>query len=99
MPTREGIATFWLQADDADWGTDSNTYPFPPRTPVEGVSIECTKHPNRTLEIFINGLLDGELTYTGPVPRPEPKGVFLAVTWDMREVVLYLNDRRVRTFP
>lgn len=79
------------------WATNSDEYRFPPLR-REGIEALVTKHPDRTIEIEVNGPLGGQYQIREPIPKCDERGLFIVVTWGNMEVTFFLNGAPVKTF-
>ena len=95
---QEGTITGWANPPSApDWATDSNGYTFPPFK-LNNVTATCTKHPDRTVEVTVDGLFGRQFGIREPIPQCDARGLFIAITWKDLEVTFFLNGEIVKAF-
>lgn len=96
----EGSITFTLTPGPnmpSDWPTDSGQYRFPPFS-SHGITLQCTKNEDRTLQAEVQGPLGQPFVFREPLPpETDPQRLPIAITWKHPEVTLYLNGKPVRT--
>lgn len=92
----EGTITSWLRHQHDDWFSNANSYRFPPVT-GEGVTVECVKHPDKTVEVTVAGTLGRDFKFRQVVPPCDDRGLHVAVTWKRPDVNLYLNGKLVES--
>lgn len=94
----EGSITFWLDAPEVDWQTNSKPYKFGPMS-SHGIEVTAFKNPDSTLAILISGPLSQTIIFHGPMPRVHhPDGLFVAITWRHPVVTLYVGPDNVAEF-
>jgi len=91
----EGSVSFWLNPEHGDWPTNSSGYEFP-RCASSGIALRAVKHPDRILQIDIEGLAQ-PLTFSTQIPVCDERGLFVVVTWTIQKACLYLNTQLVQT--
>ena len=79
-----------------DWATNSDRYTFPPFD-RHGISIQCVKHEDGTLEVEVTGVLGQLFVFRETLPEVDPKRLHVAVTWKHPEINLYLGGRPIKT--
>ncbi len=93
---QEGTVTFALSHAHADWATNEQGYRFAPVN-SHGVTVEASKHPDKTVEVRISGPFRQQFLFRRPVPASTDTGVVVAITWQAGEVKLYLNGELADT--
>jgi hypothetical protein len=89
---REGSVALWINSPNPGWDSDNNGYNFGPAVRAEGINLVVFKTPDRRISITISGPLGRTFQFNQPMPpAARPEGVFVAVTWTVQSVVLYLN--------
>jgi hypothetical protein len=88
----EGTISFWIHHEHTDWSMNSNGYNFGSVRQGE-ITASVVKHPNKIIDVTIDGPFGKQFTFTRPVPEANERGVFVAVTWKNPEVTLYLNGQ------
>lgn len=96
---KEGTITFWLRHEHKDWTTDDHSYNFG-EVEAFGIKAQAIKHPDKTLQIDLNGAHGKHYSIREQMPTPDDKGeVFVAVTWDISKAIFYLNGQPVQNIP
>jgi len=93
----EGTVSFWMRRARPGWTTDPLPYDFGSFTGA-GVTISARKNADRTIGISVNGLDQGAVHFTEPLPQGATE-LFVAVTWQGGLVTLYFNAVVVATRP
>jgi hypothetical protein len=91
---KEGTIEYWLKHVNKDWYRNSHGYNFPD-VGSNGITARTIKHPDRTIEINIEGLGAYPLQFIKPVPKCDKRGLFVALTWQIGILNLYLNGEYV----
>jgi hypothetical protein len=94
----EGTIRFWLQDRHPDWATDGRGYNFGTKHP-KGLVLKALKHPDKTIELILDGLRGQPLSLRQPIPQCDARGLHVGITWSKAEVVLYLNGKVRQTLP
>ena len=92
----EGSMTFWLRQENNNWLTNDSSYNFEP-VRTDDVSVQAAKHSDGTVEIKCVGPYDQSFTFRQPIPVCDDRGMFVALTWEDRQVKLYLNGSEVES--
>ena len=61
--------------------------------------VKALKHPDKTVELILDGLDDGPLNLREPIPPCDARGLHVGIKWSKTEVVLYLNGKARKTLP
>jgi hypothetical protein len=96
LKNNKGAISFWVSGPHPDWATNALRYQFPTSpTSQDGVFIESTKHPDKTIVVTVKDGDGDSVTFRNPVPTPvstvTPNGVHIVVNWKNGKVDLYLN--------
>ena len=91
---KKGSATFWLRHRDRDWVVNEKEYQFGEMR-KSGMSVEASKHTDRTINLLVAGPLGKDFKFHHPIPKCDSRGLFVAVTWKDVEVKLYFNGRLI----
>jgi hypothetical protein len=94
----EGTIRFWLQDRHPDWATDARGYNFGTKHP-KGLVLKAMKHPDKTVELILDGLRGQTISLRQPIPKCDARGLHVGITWSKAEVVLYLNGKVRQTLP
>jgi len=87
---KEGTVTFWLRHADSDWSTNDKHYDFGDMN-AGGHSVIVYKTTDRRISLTISGPLGRTFALNEPLTPGNERGVFVALTWSPKEVILYLN--------
>jgi hypothetical protein len=89
---QEGSIAFRLRHTDPDWATNNKSYRF---NTVEAGPIRAwaQKNPDGTVEFHLTGPLKSEIVLEGKMPRVDPSGLHVVITWSRNDVQLYLNAK------
>lgn len=96
----EGMIHFWTRHPNAQWASDDKGYQFPEMR-YEGITVQTTKHPDRTLEIQVSAL-GTNVAFRHPVPATKRGNLSIAVSWSRKDqsITLYLGGvTEKRTLP
>ncbi len=96
-----GTIASWIGPDfsglDDDWATNDKTYRIAPVS-AQGIMMLVVKNADRTLDITLTGALDQTFTFrVSTIPDPGPRGLHVALKWDLGQVKLYLSEKHVDT--
>jgi Concanavalin A-like lectin/glucanases superfamily len=91
-----GTITFWLRHEHADWATNDSGYKFGV-IKKDGIEASAVKNPDRTISVSLAGPFDQRFNFQTAIPPCEERGLFVALTWDNKEVKLYLNGQPIET--
>ena len=97
-----GTIESWIGPDftprlDDDWATNDKTYRIAPVS-SQGIMMSVVKNADRTLDITLTGALDQTFTFrVSTIPDPGPRGLHVALKWDLGQVKLYLSEKHVDT--
>ena len=61
--------------------------------------LKAMKHPDKTVELILDGLRGQPLSLRQPIPKCDARGLHVGITWSKSEVVLYLNGKVRQTVP
>ena len=90
----DGTVMFLVNHPDTDWRTNEDCYRF--GLCKQGpLSIQTVKHPDKTMEVVIDGLGEDTLSTRKKIPENEQPGVMVGFTWGNSEIIYYLNGVRV----
>ena len=92
--SKEGTVMFLVNHPNADWMANAHTYNFG-LFRQGALSVRTVKHPDKTMEIDVEGLEMGRLSTRKTIPESEQPGVMVGITWSESEVIFYLNGERV----
>ena len=89
----EGSITFRLKHEHPDWPTNEHAYNFGTLDTrgIQGTKVTATKHPDRTLELDMDGPFDQHHNVRLPIPICDERGLFVAITWQKPDLKIYLN--------
>jgi len=92
----EGTVMFLVKHPHRDWKTNAHGYNFGlfKQGPL---SIRTVKHPDKTMEVLVEGLAEDVLSTRKPIPASEQLGVMVGFTWNKGKVIFYLNGECVDT--
>jgi hypothetical protein len=93
---KEGTITRWLRHPDGDWSTNEKHYDFDPINANE-LSLIAYKTADRRISITISGPLGRTFTFNEPIVPAGEKGLMLAITWSLKELLLSLNGKPAAT--
>lgn len=88
-PYQGSIATR-LQHGDRDWATNNQGYEFQ-EISTGRLKLRAVKHPDRTLEIELEGPLDRTSRFIAKLTNPGPAGVTVVFKWQKGTISFYLN--------
>lgn len=90
----EGTVMFQVYHPHIDWKTNAHEYNFGlfKQGPL---SIQTTKHPDKTMEVLVEGLAEDVLSTKKPIPESEQPRVMVGLTWNKSEVIFYLDGVQV----
>ncbi len=90
----EGTVIFQVYHPHKNWKTNAHGYKFGlfKQGPL---SIQTTKHPDKTMEVRVEGLAEGVISTKKPIPESEQPRVMVGLTWKKSEVIFYLNGVQV----
>jgi hypothetical protein len=91
----EGTITFWAKPNTPNGLTDASVVQFPPIT-SQHTRVDATKKANGTIVITLSGPHQQTFKFVQAIPPCTPRGLFVALTWDARQVALYLNGVEVQ---
>jgi hypothetical protein len=89
---KEGTITGWLRHPDADWSTNDKHYDFEPIN-ADQISVIAYKTADHRISLTISGPLGRTFTFNEPAVPANERGLFLAITWSPKELLLYLNGK------
>ncbi len=92
--SEQGTVAFWAQHEQKDWPTNNSGYNFGPYL-LESITVMVKKHPDLSLEVGITGPFNQVFNLKGSIPKVEPKGVHIMVTWKRPVVTLYVGGAKV----
>jgi hypothetical protein len=93
----EGTMFFPVTHPHEDWMTNSDGYNFGPFT-HRSLSVKMTKHPDKTLEIYLNGIGSSIISTRQIIPDPQQSvAIIVAIAWNEKKVIFYLGDEVVDT--
>ena len=87
---------FLVNHPHPDWRTNSYGYHFGLHSQGP-LSVRTTKHPDRTMEVCVEGLGESIVATRQAIPDTDQPGVMVGFSWSGREVVFYLCGERVDT--
>jgi hypothetical protein len=94
--TQEGTVMFSVNHQHPDWKTNSYGYHFGPL--AQGLlSVRATKHPDRTMEICVEGLSESIVATRQAIPDTQQPDVMVGFTWTGTKIVFYLCGEPVDT--
>lgn len=93
----EGTIFFCIDHPHKGWSIDDQSYSFAPLKKGPLI-ITPNKHPDGTIEIAIEGLLEEPIVSRRPIPESEQPGVTVAATWTKENIIVYLNGQQVDIF-
>jgi hypothetical protein len=85
----EGTVFFLVDHPHPDWRTNSHGYNFG-RISKGPLSIRTTKHPDKTMEISIEGLGESVISTRRPIPTTDQPGVAVVLVWNGKNVIFYM---------
>ena len=94
--SKVGSITFWMTFLHSDWATNDKGYKFPEKRSGP-IVINASKEPDGTVRIEIDGPFNKTFQFMAQIPECGEKGLFVAITWEKKEVLLYLNGQHVET--
>jgi hypothetical protein len=89
---KEGSITFWLRHADSDWSTNDKHYDFG-NVIAGGHSVVAYKTTDLRISLTVSGPLGRTYALNQPLTPGNERGVFVALTWTPKEVILYLNSK------
>jgi hypothetical protein len=93
----EGTVMLVVDHPDHDWKTNSRTYDFGPFL-QRGLSVHAVKHPDRSIEVHVQGLAESAVTTRRPMPASGAHGnAVLVITWDRMDVKFYVSGGHIDT--
>jgi len=92
----EGTLMFLVNHPHKDWKSNEHGYRFG-LLKQGSLSVRTAKHPDKTMEVVVDGLAKNTLVMRKPIPESEQPGVMVGFTWNNGEVVFYLNGVRLDT--
>jgi len=92
----KGSIIFWLNDANRDWATSADTYVFPPVS-KGGITVNCVKRPNKTIDITIDGPFNKKYVFNAKIPPCTPKGLMVGIVWEKPTVILRLNAQTAQT--
>ena len=95
-PSLEGTVVFQVNHPHADWKTNGAIYNFG-LFKKGSLTIRTIKHPDKTMEISVQGFAEDVITTRKPIPQSPQSGVMVAITWSIDTVIFYLNGERADT--
>jgi hypothetical protein len=90
----EGSVVFTMAHDHPDWTVNTSTYDFG-LFALSGLRVRATKHSDRTMEFVVEGFGQFAIITRQPIPSSNHPSVMVVITWSKREIVFYLNGKRV----
>jgi hypothetical protein len=93
---KEGSMVFWLRHAHDDWSTNAHRYNFG-TVEAQGVIVNAIKHPDGTLECAVDGALGRRQVFRVAIPSCDEQGLFVALTWELPLLRLYLNGTLIET--
>jgi hypothetical protein len=90
----EGTLMLAFNHPDPDWRQNATTYNF--GLFAQGkLKLSAVKHPDRTMELVLEGLGQSKVATRKAIPNTDQPGVVVAIAWTDREVRFYLCGERV----
>ncbi len=92
----KGTIRFWLQDRHPRWASDECGYDFGTKR-TQGLVVTALKHPDKTVEIILDGLDGLPSRLREAIPSCDVRGLHVGITWSKTEIVLYLNGTARKT--
>src|SRR5262245_2244396 len=93
-----GTIAFWCKHEHPDWTSNSAGYNFG-TFEVQQMRFKATKHPDRHIELDIDGPLGVRHNVYLPIPACNHVGLHVAITWQEHKIIVYLNGRPAQVIP
>ncbi|HNP28564.1 MAG TPA: hypothetical protein PKK23_05935 [Nitrospirales bacterium] len=90
---REGTVVFQINHPNTDWKINSHGYKL--ELKQGALFIRTFKHPDKTIEVHVEGLEKDNLSIRKTIPASKLPGLMVGITWCISEVVFYLDGERV----
>ncbi len=92
--SQSGTVAFVVTHQHPDWTSNGDGYDFG-EVSKGPLRIKAFKHPDKTMELFVEGLGESHVTTRASIPNTNGGRVMVAITWDGREAIFYYCGERI----